>query len=209
MFVLSDEDLKQRILGCSDGPASFNCILTAQGGNVVSVDPLYGYSEEGIRKRINDTYQEVLEQTQKHAEDFIWERIPSVEALGRARMAAMELFLSDYQSGLQEKRYLEGSLPNLPFKNHEFALALCSHFLFLYSATLSQDFHMQSIHELCRVAKEVRIFPLLEFGAQPSRHLDRVIHTLREQHFKVEIESVPYEFQKGANKILKIQTGLA
>ncbi len=205
MFALSDLDLSQRILGCGDGPASFNCTLSEQGGDVVSVDPLYGFPGKEIRMRIDDTYEEVLEQTRAHSKDFVWDLIPSVEALSHTRMAAMELFLSDYSSGLQQNRYVEGSLPNLPFMNREFALALCSHFLFLYSDTLSQNFHLQSVQELCRVAKEVRIFPLLEFGTKPSRHLDQVIKTLQKQSLIVEMVSVPYEFQKGANQMLRIQ----
>lgn len=45
-----------------------------------------------------------------------------------------------------------------------FDLAVCSHLLFLYSEHLSEDFHVESIKELCRVAGEARIFPLLELG---------------------------------------------
>jgi hypothetical protein len=32
MFSLGDDDLSRRILGCGDGPASFNQELTARGG---------------------------------------------------------------------------------------------------------------------------------------------------------------------------------
>lgn len=205
MFSLSEEDLTQRILGCGDGPASFNCSLTARGGDIISVDPLYGFSEEEIRIRIAETYQEVLAQTRNNAEEFVWDQIPSVEALGRSRKAAMEVFLSDYPSGLREQRYVDGGLPNLRFQTHEFALALCSHFLFLYSENLSLDFHVQSVLELCRVAKEVRIFPLLEFGGKKSRHLDKLVSILQEEHFSVSIQTVPYEFQKGANEMLNVQ----
>jgi hypothetical protein len=31
MFVLSDADLQRQILGCGDGPASFNTLLSKQG----------------------------------------------------------------------------------------------------------------------------------------------------------------------------------
>jgi len=39
MFSLTEEDLAGRILGCGDGPASFNCELTRRGGMIVSLDP--------------------------------------------------------------------------------------------------------------------------------------------------------------------------
>ena len=100
MFALTDVDLGSRILGCGDGPASFNAVLTRRGGHVVSVDPLYRFLQDDIRERIRRTYTEVLEQTRKNAHEFIWTRIKSVDELGRVRMAAMEEFLSDYPQGV-------------------------------------------------------------------------------------------------------------
>ncbi len=83
-------------------------------------------------------------------------------------------------------------------------MALCSHFLFLYSEQLSEDFHLQSIKELCRTASEARIFPLLELGAKRSRHLTAVTNRLREDGFVVKVEKVAYEFQKDGNEMLKV-----
>ena len=72
----------------------------------------------------------------------------------------MEVFLRDFERGKTEGRYLPQELPKLPFADGEFDLALCSHLLFTYSGQLSADFHAQAVMEMCRVAKEVRIFPL-------------------------------------------------
>ena len=44
MFGLTNTDLTKRILGCGDGPAGFNSELTARGGTVVSLDPIYAFS---------------------------------------------------------------------------------------------------------------------------------------------------------------------
>lgn len=52
MFALDAADLGQRILGCGDGPAAFNAALTARGGQVVSVDPLYAFDAVQIHARI-------------------------------------------------------------------------------------------------------------------------------------------------------------
>lgn len=206
MFSLSEEDLRKRILDCGAGPASFNSILTCRGGNVVSVDPIYKFSASEIRQRIEETYEEILEQIKKNMHEFVWNHISSVEELGRVRMKAMEEFLSDYPSGLKEGRYIEAGLPVLPFQDNEFDLALCSHLLFLYSEQLSEDFHIDSIKELCRVSEEVRIFPLLELGSRKSRHLDQVLNTLAQQGYSVDILPVEYEFQRGGNKMLRIKS---
>jgi hypothetical protein len=206
MFALTDAELAGRIIGCGDGPASFNAVLTRRGGRVVSVDPLYRFSQGDIRKRIRQTCDEILEQTRKNAHEFIWTRIKSVEELGRLRMAAMEEFLSDYPAGVAEKRYVDAELPHLPFPDGTFDLAICSHLLFLYSAQLSEDFHVESIKELCRIAREARIFPLLELGAIKSRHVDTVTARLAAEGYSVSVRTVPYEFQRGGNQMMTVKS---
>lgn len=205
MFALSMSDLQKRILGCSDGPASFNAVLTKQGGQVISADPLYTFSREEIAKRIDETFGAVLEQTRANKNEFVWFRFLSVEQLANTRREAMTMFLEDYAQGHEAGRYVEASLPALPFADKFFDLALCSHFLFLYSELFSEDFHLQSIRELARVAHEVRIFPLLELGSRKSRHLDSILATLENERFNFSVEEVNYEFQKGGNQMLRIR----
>jgi hypothetical protein len=146
-----------------------------------------------------------MEQTRKNKNEFVWNHISSVEELGRVRMEAMKDFLYDYPAGRKEGRYIDASLPSLPFKDGAFDIALCSHFLFLYSEHLSEDFHIQSIKEICRVSSETRIFPLLELCAKKSRHLESIADRLGKDGLAVTIEKVPYEFQKGGNEMMKIK----
>ncbi|WP_211204046.1 SAM-dependent methyltransferase [Chloroherpeton thalassium] len=204
MFALTQNDLAKRILGVGDGPASFNAELTRRGGKVVSADPLYQFSAEEIKRRIEDTYDKVISEVEKNQEAFVWKNIKSVEDLGNIRMAAMEKFLADYPN--ENERYQNAKLPNLPFADKSFELALCSHFLFLYSPHHDFEFHLESVAELCRVAHEVRIFPLVAFSNARSHHLDGVLHALQESSFHCKIEPVAYEFQKGGNEMLRIQT---
>ena len=51
MFSLSTKDFEKRILGCADGPASFNAEMTARGYWVVSCDPIYIFSSQDLRPR--------------------------------------------------------------------------------------------------------------------------------------------------------------
>jgi hypothetical protein len=205
MFALTEAELGRPILGCGDGPASFNAVLTQRGGHIISVDPLYRFSQSDIRERIRQTYAEIIEQTRKNMHEFIWTSIKSVEELGRLRMAAMEGFLSDYPAGVTEKRYVDGELPHLPFPDKTFDRAICSHLLFLYSEQLSEDFHVESIKELCRVANEARIFPLLELGSRKSRHVEAVSTRLAAEGYSVAIRTVPYEFQRGGNQMMSVK----
>src|SRR3982751_6002358 len=99
MFALSDVDLALRILGCGDGPASFNAEATRRGTTVLSCDPIYRFDADQIRQRIAATCDQILDQARRNADEFVWDAIPSVEDLGRIRMAAMQEFLEDYPDG--------------------------------------------------------------------------------------------------------------
>jgi hypothetical protein len=207
MFALDDMDRSRSILGCADGPASFNAQALQRNIKVVSADPLYQYSVPQIRKRIADTAPLVARQTQENAQDFVWNRFKSVAELVAARMQAMQVFLADFDAGLQQGRYVPAELPNLPFFDGTFDLALCSHFLFLYSEQHDAQFHIQALRELCRVAQEVRVFPLLELNGARSRHLSEVVNALEAGGCSVSIEPVNYEFQKGGDQMLRLLAG--
>jgi hypothetical protein len=206
MFALSSDDLALKILGCGDGPASFNAEATRRGMAVTSCDPIYRWEAGQIRERIVATYDQIIDQTRRNSDEFVWSSIRSIDELGQVRMAAMEAFLDDYRQGRADGRYLEAELPTLPFANRSFDLALCSHLLFLYSVQLGEEFHRDSLRELCRVAREVRVFPLLALGGQRSAYVDRSVAVLRKSGHDVSIESVPYEFQRGGNQMLRIRT---
>jgi hypothetical protein len=206
MFKLSETDLKRKILGCADGPASFNAEMFRQGHRVVSCDPLYQFTHEQIKARIDATYHTVMEQTRRNQDRFVWDAIPSLDALGETRMSAMRDFLADYGTGGRDGRYVAAELPALPFAPRTFDLALCSHFLFLYSDNFSLDFHLQAVDTLCSVAREVRIFPILDYNAETSAHLMPVRKHLAESGRHAFVETVPYEFQRGGNQMLRIMT---
>ena len=84
MFGLADEHLRLEILGCGDGPASFNAEATRRGGRVTSCDPIYRCSSDEIRRRIADTFDAIIEQTKRNAEQFVWTSIRSIDDLARA-----------------------------------------------------------------------------------------------------------------------------
>jgi hypothetical protein len=205
MFALSDGDLRARILGCADGPACFNAEATQLGGRVISCDPLYRWDSAAIGKRIIATSGEVLEQTRRNAHEFVWDTIRSVEQLRQLRMGAMETFLKDYDAGNRASRYVAGELPMLPFADQTFDLAICSHFLFLYTSQLTEAFHRRALLELCRIAAEVRIFPLLALGGRLSAHVPGTVDYVRECGWQVSIEKVPYEFQRGGNQMMRVR----
>ena len=205
MFDLGEWDLRGRILGCGDGPASFNAEMSAQGYRVVSVDPLYAFPAAAIEQRVEETYDIIMEQLARNRDDFVWTYVPSLPALGQRRMGAMRRFLADFARGKCEGRYLDASLPDLPFDDNSFDLALSSHFLFLYSEQFDLGFHIVALQEMLRVAPEARAFPLLQIGGAPSPHIQGVMDAFTAEGIQARIEDVPYEFQRGGSRMLRLR----
>ena len=206
MFNLTKYELKNtKILGCGDGPASFNAEVTALGGRVVSLDPTYQFTTEQIAGRIDEVALEVMAEVRKKQEDFVWKNIANPDALHDMRMSAMQTFLEDFKSGKEEGRYRYEMLPKLSFKRCQFDLALSSHFLFLYSEHLDEQFHKDAIDEMLRVAKEVRIFPLVTLNGEVSKYLAPLIAYLEAKKYSCKVVKTTYEFQKGGNEMLQIK----
>ncbi len=206
IFNLTHDDIvNKKFLGCGDGPSSFNTEVDCEGGSVVSIDPLYKYSKSEIIARIDEVKDDILEQVEANKDSFVWKEIESVEALENVRVNAMLEFLMDYNEGKEEGRYIDASLPSLPFKDDTFDIALSSHLLFLYSEHLDLEFHIKSIEEMLRVAKEVRIFPIVTLKNNRSPHINEVIEYFKSLGFNTQIVKSKYEFQKGANEMLVLK----
>ncbi len=202
MFALENGQPQCRILDVGGGPASYNAEKTEEGAKVVSVDPLYQFSASAIRNRVIETRSIMMDGVHKAKDRFLWNYFASPEDLEIVRLAAMEKFLSDFDRGLAEGRYVPGALPSLPFEADSFDLILCSHMLFMYSDFLDEAFHIASFEEMLRLAPEARVFPLQDNNGHRSRHLDPVLRWAKQKGITHEIRRVDYEFQKDANEML-------
>lgn len=205
MFDLSETDLGKRMLGVGDGPASFNAEASKMGKKVTSIDPIYQFSGVEILQRFNQVVDNIIDQVKASPGDWVWSYHRSPDDLRTNRVNAIHQFIHDYDQGKQAKRYQIGALPTLNFNDDAYELTLCSHFLFLYSDHYDYPFHYQSVQEMLRVSKEVRIFPLLTLMLQRSPYLSQIIQELSQAGYQVEIKKTPYEFQKGGNEMLVIR----
>lgn len=203
-FALTDLPSLAPILDAGGGPSSFAAEAVAAGATVVAADPLFGFPEEAIRRRFDETAAAMRAGMRRAAYRFRWDYYGSEEAVHRLRREALELFLADYERGRNAGRYVAHSLPALPFRDGMFRLALSSHLLFLYGDDLDFAFHLASMRELLRVAEEVRVFPLVNLDGRPSSHLPCVMRALSDEGFRAELVRVPFEFQRGATKMLRV-----
>lgn len=204
MFNLSNDDLFKKIAGFGDGPASFNYEAKQKGGSVISFDPVYQFSNKQLQKRIEEVRTIVMQQMRENMDNYVWTNIRSLEELENIRMSAMNLFLSDYECGKSENRYICHTLPEkLPYDDNYFDIGLSSHFLLMYTS-LGYDFHILAMTEMLRVCREIRVFPIVDLDAVKTDMINDVIDYFKNRYY-VEITETNYQFQKGDNKLLIIR----
>lgn len=199
MFYLPAEFIPLKILDCAGGPSSFNYEMTQLGSHVTSCDPIYALSKAEIEKKINETHKIIMKELTNNNE------FKPQNDLDDIRLSAMKTFLNDYEKGKNENRYIFSELPKLPFGSKQFDISLCSNFLFTYSHFLTLEFHIDSIREMARVAKEARIFPVCSMDGKISEYLKPVTEILSKENYLVELLTVNYEIQNGANQILIVK----
>lgn len=199
MFALSEDDLARTILGVGDGPASFNAEMQALGTRVVSIDPLYRFRADDIEWRFYAVVDAIMEQVKATPDDWVWTYHRSPEQLRQHRINVLARFIADYEAGRKAGRYLVGELPQLDFMSDQFDLALCSHFLFLYSDHFSYEFHRTAILDMLRVATEVRVFPLMTLRLKPSPYVEPLVQEVQSWGYTAQIHTVQYELQRGGN----------
>jgi hypothetical protein len=207
MFALTEGDLGKKIISVADGPAGFNAEMNKLGKRVISVDPLYVFGADDIERRFYEVVDNVIGQVRATPGDWTWDYHKSPDGLRANRVRALETFLADYDAGKSEGRYVVGSLPHLPYPDGSFDIALCSHFLFLYSEKFGYGFHRDSVLEMMRTAGEARIFPLLDLSLVRSPHIEPLAEELESRGFTVEIHKVGYEIQRGGNEMMRVRKG--
>lgn len=201
MFSLSDDDMKLKIASFGDGPASFNFEGSKKGCNITSFDILYQFSHDDIKKRIHEVCDIVMKQMSENMDNYVWTQIKSLDELEFLRMGAMKLFLSDYEKGKEEGRYIFHVLPekiNVPDKFYD--IGLSSHFLLMYE-DLGYEFHINTITEMLRTCKEIRIFPICDLDGHSTELAKKVIDHFSKSYHVTTIKS-DYAFQKGENEML-------
>lgn len=202
-FDLTPADLDHRILDCGSGASGFAAEAKRRGARVTAVDPAYGWPPEALVSEAHDAVAQGDAVVAAHAERFTWTWYGSPERRAALRRDALAVFAADLQAS--PATYVAGALPELPFPDDAFDLALCSHLLFTWSDELDEEWHGRAFAELLRVARQVRVFPLVNQGTgRPVTFLPHLLGGLGHMGHAVEIVSVPYAFQVDAGEMLTI-----
>lgn len=201
-FDLDVADLSaKRVLDCPSGASSFVAEAKKLQIDAKGCDKLYEYPIEDICTQGEKSIEIIYKDTswmQRHNFAFY----NSIENHRNFRESALKFFCEDYNA----QDYSFALLPHLPYENKSFDLLLSSHLLFVYDERLDLEFHINAIEEMLRVAKEVRIFPLVDYRnshVAEERNFSPLVYEVL-QHFPAEILEVEFEFQRGANHMMRI-----
>ena len=203
MFDLGSSDLTGSILDCSAGVAGFAAEAGKRGARIVAVDPAYALSRENLATLGKEDLGRGSAIAADYPDRFTFDWYGSPERRLSMRTRALAQFLPDLV--MHPDRYVAGQLPQLPFRDSAFDLAVCSHLLFTWADQLGLDWHRAALVELTRVAREVRVFPtVLQGPGDPVPFWDELINELGSFALHTERRHVPYEFQIGANTMLVV-----
>ncbi|WP_204358914.1 methyltransferase [Streptosporangium sp. 'caverna'] len=204
MFALDDHDLGGVILDCGGGASGFVAEAAAAGARALAADPLYARGAAVLAERLPLDLEQAAAMITANADRFVWEWYGSARRHREMRLNAGSAFVADLRR--RPGSYLAAGLPYLPLADRSVDLVLCSHLLFTWTGRFGQEWHRAAIAEMSRVCRgEVRIFPLVRMGdAEPVAFLDALRADLRAEGLVCEVREVPYEFQRGANRMLTV-----
>lgn len=198
MFDLDTPD--GPVLDCGSGVGSFVAEARERGIAAVGADVAYTASRATLEAGAAAARERNTAQLREKHDSFVWEFYGDLETRAAYLRRANERFLADYPEG----PYVAAGVPDLPFRDDAFALALSANLLFLYDDRLDLDFHVAALRELARVAEEVRVFPLASLDRTRSAYVRPCLDRLRASGHEPELREVDYEFQPGATTMLVV-----
>jgi hypothetical protein len=191
-FALSDNVLRNgRILDCPGGASDFAATVRSFGGQATSVDPCYAYDISELAQRITADLTRVLDWTAAQPDRFPMDE-QGVWCHASAWRDTAEAFLADIQRDRSHntRHYQPAALPDLPFPNDSFTLAVSGFLLFTYPRYFDVGFHLRALRELLRVAREVRPHPLNDSAGNPCPMLETVLGHLTAEGIQAELMTV-------------------
>ncbi|MEI7026818.1 methyltransferase domain-containing protein [Paenibacillus sp. y28] len=222
MFDLDDRLLGSGpILDVAGGASSFTAEARGRGFEAFAADPQYALSaddmEEQGRREIDVSTAKLAALQHK----FDWTYYGSIERHRGDREQSLTRFMADYRAdrngrshgesvnpaGGRTDIYTAGLLPQLPYADHTFSLVLCSHFLFLYQAQFSHEFHLEAVRELLRVCRpggEVRIYPLLSLKWEGYPRMNELLAGVESMAGRMEMLPSKLPFIPGSTTLLRL-----
>jgi hypothetical protein len=205
MFDLSSDYDDKKILEYGSGPSAVNAERTALGQEIVSIDSLFALEDTPFVDRVTQIFNDMASVIKQDAQCFEFKHNGSLSELIEVRRAGMARCFADYHAGRLAHRYQAFPLNNrLSFADFSWDIAVSSHYFFPKIVDADPLIQVGEIKELLRVAKEVRIFPLIDRYGQTAPMLGPTLLALQQANYGLEVREVPYHLQKTGNAMLRI-----
>jgi len=206
MFGLDEATLRgNHILDAASGVSSFCAEASAQGYRVTASDRIYTLSADEIERKCSRDLDNMIVQLAGITQNYVWDTFADLNALRAQREKAYRGFAADYRQH-RHTRYIMTEYPNSGFADGQFDLALVSHFLFLYDEQLDYDFHRRTLLELLRIAREVRLFPLVNMRTERASAVAKLQTDPAFSAYNIRIVPVDYEFIRNSREMMVIQS---
>src|SRR3954469_21580456 len=139
MFALGPNDLGGTILDCSAGVAGFVAEAARKGARAIAVDPAYALPRDDLSRLGSADLLRAPVVWDDYPDRFTFAWYGSPDRRLSLRSRALAQFLLDLAT--HPARYVAGQIPQLPFHDGTFDVALCSHLLFTWADQLGLEWH--------------------------------------------------------------------
>lgn len=205
MFDLNAHDLTLPLLEYGCGPSAINAALHQKNSWVISVDPLFSLSKPQLFEKVMLMFDARVQEIKNNQGVVLnVSAFGGLDAFIAMRRQGLDDFFKDYEQGLIQERYRSTSIDLLPFADFTFHLALSSHYFFAGETRPSVEEDLVKIKALARLAKEVRIFPLLTQPGVLSPALGPVLLGLQHDNYGVEVREVSCALYPAGNAMLRV-----
>lgn len=192
-----------RTLEFASGISTLN-LEHAQPAKVQSLDPRFVLDADTLKCKAELIFHDMKDCIEHYSNRYDFKAYGGLEAFMQTRYDGMQRFFMDYKAGLAEGRYRAINALQLPYDDFYFDLALSSHYFFAGLAEQDLAFHIHMLQELARVAKEVRIFPLIHSDGSMPPELGPVLLALQQAGYGAEVRSISDPIEPEGNAMLRV-----
>lgn len=201
-FALTEQDKQGKILDCNAGATCFTAQMRRAGKEVIAFDPLYRLPLNELKAVFEQAKRDLCTKIHIQLKYDQWAHYFTLQEIQEMQEENIATFFEHFEK--EKNYYCSDNLLDLPFEDQTFDLALCANFL--CDTNYSPDFmgFINNIKTLARIAKEVRVFPLLDKDHEVSSYLPPFVADFQKDYI-LDIQEVPFDLQQNATEVLSIK----
>lgn len=203
IFNLTDQEIQKGTLDYPGGVSSVNAELYALGQTIISAGPSYRLSPKEMQGHAKQILQNKITNLRQNVELLSTPNEQTINNVIQRWQLSTEQFLADYELGKKQGRYIVLDPPPFTTIEQTFELLLCTDFLFNKALSPTHS-SQQLMDELCKLATEIRVFPLPDAKKIIAAELGPIMLDFQQRNYGIEVRAVNYPLRSDANAFLRI-----